>query len=72
MSDPRLVVFTDRRTGQTFTMTVPATSPWHTLLDPVTEADIRVLSEEEEAERAAYVAAGGCVLQRDLAPRRPR
>jgi len=60
---PHLVVFTDRRHGdRTFTMTVPPDSPWYDLLEPVTEAEIRVLTEAERADDAAYRAAGGLVL----------
>lgn len=69
MSD-RLVVFTDRRTGDTFTMTVPPTSPWHAMLDNVTEAEIRRETPAELAERENYKACGGLLLARELEPRR--
>lgn len=66
----RLVVFTDRRSGETFTMTAPPTSPWHALLDDVTEATIRRETEAELAERAHYAACGGVYLPAPAEPRR--
>jgi len=59
---PRVVVFTNERTGGAFTMTVPPTSPWWTMLAPVTEAAIRVPTVQEQAEDAAYRDAGGLWL----------
>ena len=67
---PKLVVFTDRRTGDTFTMTVPPTSPWHAMLENVTEAEIRRETPAEIAERKAYAEAGGILLTRR--PETPR
>lgn len=60
---PRVVVFTDRRTGDAFAMAVPPTSPWWALLDPVTEAEIRTPTAAERADDATYRDAGGLVIE---------
>lgn len=70
MTAPKLVVFTDQRTGRTFTMTVPPTSAWFHLLPNVQEATIRRETPTELAEREHYRAVGGVLLQRDLEARR--
>lgn len=70
MSEPKLVIFTDQRTGRTFTMTVPPTSAWFDLLPNVQEAAIRRETPAEEAERAHYRECGGVVLNRPAEARR--
>lgn len=67
----RLLILNDTRTGDTHTVAIPPTSPWHALLDDVTEATIRAETPEDLAARAAYAAVGGLYLpSRDPARRR--
>lgn len=66
----KLVVFTDRRTGQVFTLAVPLTSAWHALLAPVTEAEIRTETPDDLAARERYREAGGVIVTRPPEARR--
>lgn len=45
----RLVLFLDRRTGSSFTMAVPPSSPWHELLPPEQIAEILPHAPRETA-----------------------
>ncbi len=54
MSDPapapKVVLFTDTRTGTFFAMEVPHTSPWHELLPASQECEIRAAQPERSAQ----------------------
>ncbi len=51
MSDPtpapKVLLFTDTRTGHFFAMEVPHTSPWHELLPDHQECEIRFAQPEQ-------------------------